>query len=183
MLPEARLWGARAIAVEVDSAAASLVAGMGFEVYSSLASVSEPVDIFVASHVLEHLSDPLSAVEEMAAHSKAGTRLFVQTPNGGQALSIGPHWIGYRLDLEHLNYFTERSLNGLLVPAGFYPECVWLTSQPALPLYLGASDRAPFLRSAREHSKRPISAAEDDPLQSLGQFALTILARLAPPPG
>jgi len=180
MLPEARLWGGRAIAVEVDSVAANLVAGMGFEVHSSLASLSEPVDIFVASHVLEHLSDPLSAVEEMAAHSRAGARLYVQTPGGGQALSTGPHWVGYRVDLEHLNYFTEKSLTLLLVQAGFYPECVWLSSQPVLPSYLSESNRANFLRNSRRRLSRTIEAAKDDPLQSAGQFALTILARFEP---
>jgi hypothetical protein len=177
MLPEAQLWGARAIAVEVDSAAANLIAHMGFEVHSSLASLSEPVDIFVAWHVLEHLSDPLFVVNEMAGRSRKGTRVLIQTPNGGQGLSIGPHWIGYRVDLEHLNYFTEQSLSRALVQAGFYPECVWLTSQPLLPPYLAESDRANFLRDVRRRSKRTVETVGDDPLQSAGQFGLTVLAR------
>jgi hypothetical protein len=177
LLPEARQWGARAIAVEVDSAAANLVAGMGLEVHSSLASVSDPVDIFVAWHVLEHLSDPLSVVKEMARRARKGTRVLIQTQNGGQALSIGPQWIGYRVDLEHLNYFTEQTLSMELVQAGSYPECLWLTSQPILPSYLSESDRGRFLQDSRRRFNRAVKAVEDDPLQSAGQFGLTVLAR------
>jgi hypothetical protein len=177
MLREARLWGARAIAVDVDPAAANLLAGMGFEVHASLASVSEPVDIFVAWHVLEHLSDPLFVLKAMASRSRIGTRVLIQTPNGGQGASIGAHWIGYRVDLEHLNYFTEKSLSRALVQVGFYPECLWFTSQPKLPSYLSQSAHASLPRDLRRHFNRTVEGWEDYPRHSVGQFALTVLAR------
>jgi hypothetical protein len=176
-LPDARRWGAVAIAVEVDPGATDHVAGMGFEVHSSLASISHPVDIFVASHLFEHLGDPLATLGQMASRSRRGTRLLVQVPNAGQAMSVGPYWIGYRVDLEHLNYFTERSLSMSMVQAGFYPECSWTGSQPVLPSYRGRSgEGTPAGRAQR--SQRDLQAvAHADPVPSHGSFALRVLAR------
>jgi hypothetical protein len=183
ILPEARLWGARGIAVDVDPVASELVAGMGFTVYGTVESIPQVIDAFVAWHVLEHLSDPRSVLMEMARRSQRGTRILVQTPNGGQALSGGPQWIGYRVDLEHLNYFTERSLSMSLVQAGFYPECSWTESQPVLPYYLeGHGHRTPA-RRLRERDRRLRTVDEVDATRSPGSFALTVLARFEGSPG
>jgi hypothetical protein len=183
ILPEARLWGARGIAVEVDPVASELVAGMGFTVRGSLGTIPQAVDVFVVWHVLEHLSDPGSVLMEMARCSHRGTRVLIQTPNGGQALSSGPQWIGYRVDLEHLNFFTERSLSMSLVQAGFYPECSWTESQPLLPYYLEGHGLRTPVRRVREPDRRLRPVDEDGATRSPGSFALTVLARFEGSPG
>ncbi|MCM0081372.1 class I SAM-dependent methyltransferase [Geomonas sp. Red32] len=176
ILPEATRWGAKGVAVEVDAAAVGSMREMGIEVFDSLAKAPSGLDIIYAGMVLEHVSDPAALLKEAAALAAPGGRFLIRVPNGGQAKSVGYSWIGFRVDLEHLNYFDAASLSTLLAQAGFQTECVWQSAQPVLPQYLAMADRNSFLRYARERFNRTISLQPDTIFQQ-GEFMLTVLAR------
>lgn len=71
-------------------------------------------------HVLEHLHDPVAAVEAVAELLPPGGRLIVQTPNAAcwQLLLLGERWNG--LDVpRHLINFRAEDLEELLEGCGF----------------------------------------------------------------
>lgn len=71
-------------------------------------------------HVLEHLHDPVAAVEAVAEILPPGGRFVVQTPNAScwQLLLLGERWNG--LDVpRHLINFRSEDLEELLEGCGF----------------------------------------------------------------
>jgi SAM-dependent methyltransferase len=70
--------------------------------------------------VIEHLRDPLGVVRAARRALRPGGRLIVSTPNLA-ALSrrvLGDEW-AVLSPAEHLYYFTEATLRGMLLKAGF----------------------------------------------------------------
>ena len=176
ILPEASRWGARGLAVEVDGGAVQSLKSLGIEVVAGLSQVPAGIDIAYAGMVLEHLKDPGSVLRELSDKVVAGGRVLIRVPNGGQSKELGQNWIGFRVDLEHLNYFDIGSLSSLLFNAGFQTECVWLSSNPVLPDYLSMADRKCFINYARTRFNRNITGKSDVMLEG-GEFMLTVLAR------
>lgn len=79
----------------------------------------ESFDVITFWHVLEHLSNPKSAIEESRRILKAGGILVVALPNRAslQAKIFGANW--YHLDLpRHIYQFTPQSARKLLEGAG-----------------------------------------------------------------
>jgi SAM-dependent methyltransferase len=77
-------------------------------------------DVVTMWHVLEHVTDPMGALERAAVSLKPGGRLVVSVPNSKslQAHIGGEDW--FHLDLpRHLFHFTPRSLTTLVERAGF----------------------------------------------------------------
>jgi SAM-dependent methyltransferase len=77
-------------------------------------------DVAVLFEVIEHLLDPLRALQRVARAIKPGGHILLSTPNFN-ALSrraLGRQWAVISPG-EHLYYFTETSLERLLVRAGF----------------------------------------------------------------
>jgi 2-polyprenyl-3-methyl-5-hydroxy-6-metoxy-1,4-benzoquinol methylase len=77
-------------------------------------------DLAVLFEVIEHLLDPLRALQSVRSAVKPGGRVLLSTPNFG-ALSrriLGRQWAVIS-PAEHLYYFTETSLARLLARAGF----------------------------------------------------------------
>ena len=177
LLPEAMAWGSKGVAVEVDSDVAAAIRSRGIDVFGHIADVRQRVDIVYASMVLEHLVDPLQTLRAIARTMNPGGRIFVRVPNAGQVASRGPNWIGFRVDLEHLNYFEERSLTALLEGAGFLAECSWQESQPILASYHESANRLKFLSELARGNGQTIAARPTDPLQA-GTYSLSVLARL-----
>lgn len=71
------------------------------------------MDIVVMSDLIEHPPEPLVVWERAVAVLKPGGLLLVLTPNGGVALdspSAASRWVGFRVDLEHLQYFSAQSI-------------------------------------------------------------------------
>jgi hypothetical protein len=176
ILPEASRWGARGLAVEVDGGAVQSLQGLGIEVVDDISKAPAGIEVVYAGMVLEHLKDPGQVLNELSSKVIAGGRLLIRVPNGGQSRNMGANWIGFRVDLEHLNYFDSGSLSSLLSRAGFQTECVWLTSNPVLPDYLCMADRNCFIDYARTRFNRKIKAKPDVMLEG-GEFMLTVLAR------
>ncbi len=176
ILPEVKFWGGHEMAVEVDPVAAQSIAELGHIVYSDILEIKQKVDIINASMILEHVKNPGNMLKKLAEITVPEGRILVSVPNAGQALSLGVNWIGFRVDLEHLNYFDQRSLNALLSKAGYDTECIWITSQPMLPAYLPMADRNKFIQYVKNKSKRRVKL-DHDPFGAIGEFTLTVLAR------
>lgn len=75
-----------------------------------------------ASHLIEHLNDPLSFLDEMRRLLAPGGALVLTTPNsdGLQARLLGGRWRSAIYD--HLYLFSRRTLRALLEKKGFEIE-------------------------------------------------------------
>jgi len=79
-----------------------------------------PYDAITVWHVLEHVTDPASALARVRAWLAPGATLVAGVPNldSWQARVAGPHW--YHLDLpRHRVHFTARGAATLLERCGF----------------------------------------------------------------
>ena len=71
-------------------------------------------------NVLEHVLDPGSFLASVAALLDEGGVVFVQLPDA-ERFGLERDEPFQELSLEHVNYFTEASLSGLLARCGFRP--------------------------------------------------------------
>lgn len=74
------------------------------------------VDLVVMRHLIEHLPEPLEALEACRQIIKAGGRLLIETPNIEHTLT--QHVVG-NFYHQHLHYFSRESLPLILRRAGF----------------------------------------------------------------
>ena len=91
--------------------------------HGTLGGVRLPESFYGAAtlwHVLEHLPDPLSALEEIRAALVPGGRLLVAVPDFGswQAARFRQDWFGVDAP-RHLTHFTRETLRKMLEKAGF----------------------------------------------------------------
>jgi 2-polyprenyl-3-methyl-5-hydroxy-6-metoxy-1,4-benzoquinol methylase len=79
-------------------------------------------DMVLASHLIEHLNNPLSFLMEVKRILKKNGRVFITTPNisGFQARLYGGGWRSAIFD--HLYLFSAETLTRLLKSAGFKIE-------------------------------------------------------------
>ncbi|MCB9506506.1 MAG: class I SAM-dependent methyltransferase [Myxococcales bacterium] len=77
-------------------------------------------DLVIASHVLEHVTDPVAVVRELAGRlSRQGT-LYVELP-----LELAGRIPRRREPLTHINFFAEPSTRALLERAGLVVDACW----------------------------------------------------------
>lgn len=176
ILQEVAGWGGQGIAIEIDPISSKAISDRGVKVFSDISEMTCKADVIYASMVLEHLKDPALFLKRLSAVCTQGGRIIVRVPNAGQVIQRGANWIGFRVDLEHLNFFDQQSLNTLLFQSGFNTECVWLSAQPILPEYLGMADRNRFLEFAQSVFRERVRCYQDI-LTGSGDFMLSILAR------
>jgi SAM-dependent methyltransferase len=73
------------------------------------------MDIVVMSDLIEHPVDPLVVFESALDVLKPDGLLLILTPNGGNArsdgVSVAGQWVGFRVDLEHLQYLSPRTIS------------------------------------------------------------------------
>jgi len=81
-------------------------------------------DVVLASHLIEHLNDPLSFLTETNRILKDDGYVFISTPNisGFQARLFGGAWRSAIFD--HLYLFSVRTLKAMLERTGFKVEKV-----------------------------------------------------------
>ncbi len=73
------------------------------------------MDMIVMSDLIEHPVDPLSTFDSALKILKPGGLLLMHTPHGGAAsdLRSAHEWIGFRVDLEHLQYLSTGTISVL----------------------------------------------------------------------
>ena len=77
---------------------------------------SEPVNMAFSQHVLEHLLDPVAALEaQRRAVVGSGGVVYAEVPNGSCMIRNGALW---DLVYEHVSYFTPTSLSTAFARAG-----------------------------------------------------------------
>ncbi|MEJ0071945.1 MAG: class I SAM-dependent methyltransferase [Pseudomonadota bacterium] len=82
---------------------------------------AEQIDIFLMSHALEHVRDPIETLRELRAHLPRDGMLWLRVPNGLYQVARGRSWYDF-VWLQfpnHIHYFTPRSLQCCFEAAGF----------------------------------------------------------------
>jgi SAM-dependent methyltransferase len=116
--------GVAAVGVERSATAATgLDPRVELHIAEHLADIGLPAASFgvvLFRHVLEHLTDPIGALQEARRLLHKDGRLVIEVPNfgGRQASWLGESW--FHLDVpRHLHHFTEASMTHALRAAGF----------------------------------------------------------------
>lgn len=86
---------------------------------------SRDFDVIVVNHVIEHVQDPRSLLEEISRLLKDDGILVLGVPNIGSLMArlMGAKWSSLRPD-EHIWHFTPRTLTLLAERSGFVPLSV-----------------------------------------------------------
>jgi SAM-dependent methyltransferase len=105
--------GAIPCGVELDDRAIAFARALGIEhvTKGTLADLpaSERFDAILLCDLIEHPLDPFPLLGEAARRLVAGGNLLVWTPNGS-AVEGQQDPVTFRVDLEHMQYWTPRSL-------------------------------------------------------------------------
>jgi SAM-dependent methyltransferase len=106
--------------LEVNPASASIARLQKLTVFSSLDALAhEPrYDVIVSNHVLEHVRDTCSTLEELRAHLKPGGRLVVKLPIDDARAPYQREWSRDDSD-HHLQTWTPRLFANVLFESGF----------------------------------------------------------------
>jgi SAM-dependent methyltransferase len=110
--------------IELNRVAAERAAAGGLRVHSgALENVDVPdgsFDLITAWMTIEHLHDPLEALERLKRWSKPGGWLAISVPDAGAAEFrwFGPHWYALQVPT-HLFHFTSASLVRIIEVAGW----------------------------------------------------------------
>lgn len=145
-----RQLGWQVVGVEPDGKAAAVARSADLPVHTaSLATVALPENHFDAitlSHVIEHLHDPVAALQQIRRWLKPGGVVWIATPNVNAFghWVFGRNWVG--LDPpRHLVLFTHRSLQQSLTTVGFtniQMKRAYRSAQWAFPISYAIHDGA-----------------------------------------
>lgn len=92
-------------------------------------------DVIVMNDLIEHPIEPLPLLSQAVGLLKQGGRLLIWTPNGGGAgkdPATAESWVGFRVDLEHLQYFSPGTIQVLAATLGLHIDHLETTGYPAL---------------------------------------------------
>lgn len=135
-------------AVEYARSKSGLIVHLG-----SLENIHFPdntFDVITSNHVIEHVHDPISLIQECLRVLKPGGRLVLATPN---IESFGHQYFGRdwsHLDPpRHLRLFTMQTLRECAVRAGFKSVDVWCPPGYAEGAFPASIERKDKLRAAR----------------------------------
>jgi 2-polyprenyl-3-methyl-5-hydroxy-6-metoxy-1,4-benzoquinol methylase len=78
-------------------------------------------DAVVIRHTLEHIYDPVAALQDSFKLLKPAGKLYVAVPNMDSWHRHFSGWTGY--DLSHMHFFGKRSLSMAMQRAGFHVIC------------------------------------------------------------
>lgn len=176
-LQEVRQSGGDVYGVELDIGATTFLESVGIPSGPELPD-GRKFDVVMMCQVIEHMRSPSASLSRVSVAMLPDARLFIAVPNGGEAKTVGPRWVGYRVDLEHLNYFDVRSLSYLLSRHSLEVEQYWEYSQPGLQRSTGDTepDRVPATHRLWRAMKRGLGLSSVQPCEA-GKFVLAVLAR------
>lgn len=108
---------------------------LDFEDVDAVAAIARkhgPFDTILALDVLEHLRDPWSVLNVLAAAVRPGGRVIVSLPNVASTVVLGPLLLrddftyveAGVMDQTHLRWFTRKSAIALVEAAGLRPQKV-----------------------------------------------------------
>jgi len=92
-------------------------------------------DVIVMSDLVEHPIEPFKLLSRAVSLLKKSGRLVIWTPNGGgagQEAITAEGWVGFRVDLEHLQYFSARTIQLLAGVWGLHIDHLETTGYPGL---------------------------------------------------
>ncbi len=117
--------------VEIDASARDAARSRGFAVAEKIPATGQ-YDVTLAFQVLEHLHTPGDMLAAMGRLTKPGGRILLAMPNASEVSYLGRDWLGFRVDLEHFNYFTVATVAELLRRHRILIEHFWEHGQPAI---------------------------------------------------
>jgi len=85
--------------------------------------------------LIEHPIAPLAVIRAARAALKPGGVLLLHTPNGGEAgssIETGKEWVGFRVDFEHLQYLSSRTINWIAQHMNLRIEYMQTSGSPVL---------------------------------------------------
>lgn len=126
-----RFRGGRPEGFEIDGSAREEAHSLGLVAFDKLPE-GRQYDVTCAFQVLEHLVNPGETIAAIGRLTRSEGRVLLSTPNAGEVARLGRDWLGFRVDLEHFNYFTLGSLAELLRRHGLLVEHFWEHRQPNL---------------------------------------------------
>lgn len=134
-------------------------------------------DGIVISHVLEHLSDPVAALQNSVKLLKKGGLLFCEVPNNESVISKQSGLSWEHLDIpRHINFFDELSLNVLAKKAGLKINRIYYGGYCRLfdDSYIATEQR--IHDQLAKHGHSPILSTRNSSLRSWGLLAKTAFA-------
>jgi len=108
-----------------------------------------PAELWILTHVLEHLDDPRVALDAARASQRPGQWMLAEVPLFERPDRLPPGWLSF----EHLTYFAEDTLLALLARSGY--EAWHVTKELAGPLY-------PIVSVVARRTDSATGAAADD---------------------
>ena len=111
------------------------------------------VDAIVMSDLIEHPVNPLTDIQAACSILKSGGLLLLHTPNGGEAgtsIETAKEWVGFRVDLEHLQYLSPHTINWLSEKCDLSIERLETSGFPGLK----GIDKLPEVKSRTASSAR-----------------------------
>jgi SAM-dependent methyltransferase len=126
-LDEARPFFRRRVGTKLSPHAAEIARTTGAEVFvGGIEQISPEAtfDCVLATHVIEHVYEPLSFVMRLIRHAKPGGHIVLATPDLGGILRkfMGRHWPSFKAP-EHVVYFDFQTLSLLMSRAGLNDVC------------------------------------------------------------
>jgi len=140
-------------------------------------------DVICLFQVLEHLVKPSDLIASISQALNPDGRLLISVPNGREYDKVGYSWVGFRVDLEHVNYFDLGSLAKLFEPYGLLIEHFCEHAQPQIGRLTGASTlpSSPLSRALLKGARTVKRLLWGKGFTDQGSFVLTALARKAHP--
>lgn len=93
----------------------------GLRVYNHISETPDAYDVILMFHVLEHLPEPVTVIEECLSKIKPGGLLYIEVPNVNDALISlydVPAYRKFHFFRDHLHYFSRQSLTETFRQAG-----------------------------------------------------------------
>ncbi len=99
----------------------SLRPEIGYVTVDEFLDTDELYDVIFLRHVLEHTSDPVELLKNLAVRLTEGGRIFIEVPNLDSTTGriVGRNWVG-RYAPKHIHHFTRQALTLAVREAGLH---------------------------------------------------------------